>query len=120
MDMARLCKPSYPFLANTDDEICTSGDEPSTANSASPRIQEACSCLRFHMDNSVWDVIHKEVLDWRDSSWTSMNLPGNKMCEHDVQSWVDAATKSILIHASSLYPMSPTLGRPRTERTGEQ
>ena len=117
MDMTRPCKPSYPFLAVTDNDFFTSAGDPSTPYAASNRTQEASSCLRFHMDNGVWDVIHKEVMDWRDSSWTSMNLPGNKTCENDVQHYVDLATKSILILANSLDPMSPILGRPGIERT---
>ena len=34
--------------------------------------------LRFHMDNDGWDVIQKEVMDWQDSIWSSMHLPGDE------------------------------------------
>ena len=72
IDMARPCRPSYPSTAIIDHAVFTSIDSP---------LQEACPSLRFHVDNSVWDLIQKEVMDWRDSSWTSVNLPGNKTCE---------------------------------------
>lgn len=79
--MTRPCRLSCPSSAITDGELNTSttpGDDSSNAYAVSSRMQEACSSLRFHVDNSVWDVIHQEVMNWRDSSWTSMNLPGNK------------------------------------------
>ena len=38
------------------------------------------SSLRLVMDSSVWEVICKEVMDWRDPSWTSMDLPEAKTC----------------------------------------
>ena len=68
-----------------DSETTTPGDDPWSANAMLNGMEEACSNLCFHMDNSVWDVIHDEVMDWRDSSWTSMNLPGNKTCENIVR-----------------------------------
>ena len=60
----------------------TPSEDPSSTSAISPEMEEASSRLRFHMGNSVWDVIHNEVMDWRDSSWTSMNLPGSKACEN--------------------------------------
>ena len=72
---------SHSSLAMADSEATTLSDDPSSANTILTEIEEACPSLRFHMDKSVWDVIHEEVMDWRDSSWTSMNLPGEKTCE---------------------------------------
>lgn len=67
-----------------DSAITASNHDQSSANAMLIEMEEASSRLRFHMDNDVWDVIHDEVMDWRDSSWTSMNLPGNKTCENMV------------------------------------
>ena len=119
-DGLRCVVGSYPILAITDDEIIPSSDDSSPAHVALPRLQEACFSLRFHMDNSVWDVVHEEVMDWRDSSWTSMNLPGKKTCANIVQPCAIAATEAMLILASSLHPMPPFLGRPGTNGIGEQ
>lgn len=76
MNMARPYRPSYPFLATTDDGIITSSGDSSTAYTALTRMQEAGYSLRFHIDNNVWDVIHKELMGWRESSRTSVNLLG--------------------------------------------
>lgn len=100
MHMTRPCRLSCPSSAITDGELNTSttpGDDSSNAYAVSSRMQEACSSLRFHVDNSVWDVIHQEVMNWRDSSWTSMNLPGNKTCEKVVQ----PAAVAVASHADS-------------------
>lgn len=51
------------------------------SNEAASRKFQENSTLRFHVDSSVWDVIHKEVMDWRDSSWTSMDLPDDRTCK---------------------------------------
>ncbi len=96
----------------------SSSDDPWTAFTASTKKQGACSTLRFHVENSVWDVIHKEVMNWRDSSWTSMDLPGNKTCENDSQCYALAVTEAMLILLVSLHAMSPLLGRPGTNRIG--
>ena len=64
-----------------DSEATTLSDNPSSADTMLIEIEGTCPNLRFNMDNSVWDVIHEEVMDWRDSSWISMNLPGNRTCE---------------------------------------
>ena len=68
-------------MAMVDGEATPLSDDPSSADTRSTEIEEACPSLTFHMDNSVWDVIHEEVMDWRDLSWTWMSLPGNKTCE---------------------------------------
>ncbi len=96
----------------------SSSDDPWTAFAASTKKQGACSALRFHVDNSVWDVIHEEVMNWRDSSWTSMDLPGKRTCENNSQSSALAVTKAMLILVVSLHAMSPLLGRPGTNRIG--
>ena len=77
IDKARPCRSSPPFLAIDDDEINTSRDDSSTPCIASISLQEASYSLRFQMEKSVWDVIYKEVINCRDSNWTSMTLPGN-------------------------------------------
>lgn len=82
MDMARPYRPSHPFLAMPDGKINTPSEDPSSTSAISTEMEEASSRLRFHMGNSVWDVIQNEVMEWRDSSWTSMNLPGSKTCEN--------------------------------------
>ena len=38
------------------------------------------STLHFLVDNSVWEIIHGEIMDWRDPFWTSMGLPENMTC----------------------------------------
>lgn len=116
MNMARPSRPSYPLVAIIDNETISSSDDPSTSCAALAKKQEACSSLRFHMDNSVWDIIHKEGINWRDPSLKSMSLPGNKTCENVVQSCAVAATKVRLILVTSLHPMSPQLGRPGINR----
>ena len=48
-----------------------------------PAIAVDCrehSSLRLFMDNSAWDIVYMEVMDWRDASWTSMDLPEAKTC----------------------------------------
>ena len=72
---------SHSSLAMAYSEATTLRDDPSSAETILTEIEEACPSLRFHMDNSVWDVIHEEVMDWRDSSWTWMSLPESKTCE---------------------------------------
>ena len=79
INMARPLSDSS--LAMADSNATALSNDPSSADPILTEIEEACPSLRFHMDNSVWDVIHEEVMDWRDSSWTSMNLPGNKTCK---------------------------------------
>ncbi len=79
MDMARPCMPGFPFLAATDNKLVTPSPD------SSPAYAKSAKMLRFHMDNNAWDVINQEVMDWRDSSLTSMSLPGNKMCENIIQ-----------------------------------
>lgn len=119
MDKARPCRPSYPFVTITDNESLTPRDDSSAAVTVT-NIENAHSTLRFHMDNSVWDVIQKEVMDWRDSSWTSMNLPANKTCENIGQPHPVDATNAMLILVRSLDPIPPFLECPGTDRTGER
>lgn len=109
-----------PFLAINNDKITTSSDDPSTAYAALTISQEAYPGLRFHMRHSVLDIIHKEVVDWRDSSWTSTNLPGNKTCEDTVQPCTVAAPNVMLILVGSLCSVSLFLGRTTSNRTGER
>lgn len=87
IDKDRPCRPSHPFLATTDDEMSTSSDDSSAPYTASVRMQEASSTLGFHMDNSVWDVIHKGVMDWREPNRTSMNLAENTPFTLCLPSW---------------------------------
>ena len=82
--MAKLTRPSYPFLAISDDEVITPSDDSLSVDATLAKEEEYCSRLHFRMDKSVWDVIHNEMMDWRDSTWTSMNLPENKTCEDTV------------------------------------
>ena len=72
---------SHSSLAMVDSEATALSDDPSSADTILTEVEEACPSLRFHMDNSAWDLIHEEVMDWRDSSWTWMSLPGNQTCE---------------------------------------
>ena len=44
-----------------------------------PRI--VGSHIRIQMDSSVWHVIEKGTMDWRDTSWTSLHLPGKRTCK---------------------------------------
>ena len=41
--------------------------------------RESAHSLRFYVGDSVWDLIQKELMDWRDSSWSSMHLPEKQM-----------------------------------------
>ena len=82
--MARPVTPGFPSLATSEDKSLTPSDDSLPAYSTLAKGEESCLRLHFHMDNSVWDVIHNEMMDWRDPNWTSMNLPGNKTCEHIV------------------------------------
>ncbi len=74
-----------PFLASSDNEFNPSriGEQSYTVDSGD---QEGSHILRFYLDNSAWDVIHKELMDWRDSSWSSMHLPESRMCKISVSS----------------------------------
>ena len=64
-------------LTISDEEIETQVHD---AKAATARELQVNVTLQFHMDSSVWDVIQKEVMDWRHSSWTSMHLPRDMMC----------------------------------------
>ena len=81
--LARIASPQK--LVSSCIDILESALHPSTLapEEVDPTIADECGrgyCLRVHMDSNAWDVIHKEVMDWRDSSWSSMHLPGNRMC----------------------------------------
>ena len=39
------------------------------------------STVIFEMDQEVWRVVHDNVMDWRDPSWTSMELPHHRLCK---------------------------------------
>ena len=79
-------RPSVsPFLAVSDAEFDPSGFGEQT-NTVDSGDQERGHSLRFYVDNSAWDVIHEEVMDWRDSSWSSMHLPESRMCKISVSS----------------------------------
>ena len=71
------------FLAISDDDSNPSGIG-EQANTVDNEDQEGSPSLRFYVDNSAWDVIHKELMDWRDSSWSSMHLPESQMCKRSV------------------------------------
>ena len=81
--LARMASPQKPASSCID--IMESALHPSTLapEEVDPTIANKCGrsySLRVHMVSNAWDVIHKEVMDWRDSSWPSMHLPGNRMC----------------------------------------
>ena len=75
--VARPNQPNQPRQTMTENKTHTSMGRVDIA-AAMDLVEH--STLRFHMDFSAWDVIEKEIMDWRDSTWTSMALPGNKMC----------------------------------------
>jgi len=64
-------------LTISDHEIETSLDD--DAKAATAKEPQEKVILQFHMDSSVWDMIYKELMEWSDSSWISMHLPGDKM-----------------------------------------
>ncbi len=72
----------YPHSRQASVTVANDGIKSSVndAKVATARKFQENVTLQFHMNSSVWDVIHKEVMDWRDSSWTSMHLPGDMMC----------------------------------------
>ena len=79
-------RPSVsPFLAISHDESNTSGVG-EQANTVDNGDQKGSPSLRFYVDNCAWDVIREEVMDWRDSSWSSMHLPESRMCKRSVSS----------------------------------
>lgn len=79
----RLHPSVSPFLAISDDEFNPSaiGEQTNTVDKGDPKGSHS---LRFYVDHSAWDVIHKELMDWRDTSWSSMHLPGGRMCKISV------------------------------------
>ena len=101
MGMAEPTRPNYPFLAIPDDETVALRED---SLPVCPILAEGEESYKLHfqythtmrlllfdmltlmnsMENSVWDVIHDEMMDWRDPNWTSMNLPDNKTCEDTV------------------------------------
>ena len=79
-------RPSVsPFLAISDDEFSPSGIAEQT-NTVDNGEWEGSPSLRFYVDHSAWDVIHKQLMGWRDSSWSSMHLPESRMCKRSVSS----------------------------------
>lgn len=119
-DDLRYVVGSYPSLAITNNRINTPSDDSSTTYVGVTRLKDACPSLCFQMDNKVWDVVHEEMMDWRDSSWTSMDLPGKKTCENIVQPYATAGTKAMLTVLSSLHHMPSFLGRPGTSWIGKR
>ena len=79
-------RPSVsPFLAISDDESSPSGIGEQT-NTVDNGEWEGSPSLRFYVNHSAWDVIHEKLMDWRDSSWSSMHLPESRMCKRSVSS----------------------------------
>ena len=77
-------RPSVsPFLAIFDDESNPSSVVKQT-NTVDNGYQEGSPSLRFYVDNSAWDVIHEELMDWRDSTWSSLHVPESRMCKRSV------------------------------------
>ena len=72
--------PFCPFLAIADEESKSSGIGEQT-NTVDNGDWEGSPSLRFYVDNSAWDVIHEELMDWRDSSGSSMHVPESRMCK---------------------------------------
>ena len=72
-----------PFSAISDDDFSLSAIGEHT-NTVDKGDQKASQSLRFYVDPKAWDVIHEELMDWRDTSWSSMHLPGSRMCEVSV------------------------------------
>ena len=72
-----------PFLAISDDEFNLSAIGEQT-NTVVKGDQKGNHSLRFYVDHNAWDVIHEELMDWRDLSWSSMHLPGGRMCKISV------------------------------------
>ena len=79
-------RPSVsPFLAISDDESSPSdiGEQTNTVDNGG---WEGSPSLRFYVDHSAWDAIHEKLMDWRDSSWSSLHLPESRMCKRSVSS----------------------------------
>lgn len=77
MDMGRPQRSNQPWLILSDDELDTSLED---AKRTPVRESQDIANIRFHIDNSAWEVIHKEVKDWWGSSWAYMALPAEKTC----------------------------------------
>ena len=79
-------RPSVsPFLSISHDG-CNPWGIGEQTNTVDKGDQEGSHSLRFYVDDSAWDVIYEEVMDWRDSSWSSMHLPGSRMCKISMSS----------------------------------
>ena len=76
--MVSLEKSAYPYFNISKNEVHPSAIELGETDPVAANEREKNYSLRFHMDNDARDVIHKEVMDWRDSSWSSMHLLGNE------------------------------------------
>ena len=74
-----------PFLVISDDEFNLSATGEQT-NTVVKGDQKGNHSLRFYVNHNAWDIIHKELMDWRDLSWSSMQLPGGRMCKISVTS----------------------------------
>ena len=72
---------THPYFNISDDEDQSPTNDSGEINLPTAKDRKTDQSLRFHMDISTWDVIHKEVIDWHDSSWSSMHLPGDTMCK---------------------------------------
>lgn len=66
--MVSLEKSAYPYFNISENEVHPSAIELRETDPVTANEREKNYSLRFHMDNDAWDVIHKEVMDWRDSS----------------------------------------------------
>ena len=72
-----------PFSAIPNDEFNLSaiGEQTNTVDRGDQKRNHS---LRFYVDPKAWDVLYEEQMDWRDTSWSSMHLPGNRMCKISV------------------------------------
>ena len=119
MDVAKPTRPDYSFLAIPDDKTVTLRANSLPISPTLAKGEDLYSRLHFRMDNSVWNVIHDEMMDWHDSNWTSMNLPDNKTCEDIVLKIYPYATKAMLIIVSSTDALSTFLARSGTNKAAE-
>jgi len=79
INIARPQQATQLWLSLDENEFDTLTDEIET-DMVRTRVSQISPNIRFHVDSNVWDVIHKEVMDWRDSSWTHMAVPENQTC----------------------------------------
>ena len=75
-----------PFFAISDDEFNLSAIGEQTNNVVKGDQKGNHHSLRFYVDHNAWDIIHEELMDWRDLSWSSMHLPRERMWKISVSS----------------------------------